>query len=164
MNWDAVGAIAELVGAGAVVLTLIYLSIQLRQNTSQVKHSTVATEVAAYQDMIGRISELNALRVTSSELTDLILRGDKDLEGLTENESSRYFTWTITLLRHGDMGFFLYERGVIDYERATSSMGPLIGAFQQEGFLLVWNQVKEVGLFTSGYIDFLDTLRKQRGA
>jgi hypothetical protein len=43
MNWEAIGAIAELVGAGAVVLTLIYLSIQLRQNTVQVTHSAMAT-------------------------------------------------------------------------------------------------------------------------
>ena len=33
VNWDAVGAIGEIVGALAVVATLIYLSIQLRQNT-----------------------------------------------------------------------------------------------------------------------------------
>jgi hypothetical protein len=37
MNWDAVGAIAELLGAGAVVLTLIYLAIQLRHNTQAVR-------------------------------------------------------------------------------------------------------------------------------
>lgn len=37
MNWDAIGAIGEIVGAGAVVLTLIYLSIQLRQNTEALR-------------------------------------------------------------------------------------------------------------------------------
>ena len=40
MNWDAIGAIGELVGALAVVLTLVYLSIQLRQNTHAVRQST----------------------------------------------------------------------------------------------------------------------------
>ena len=33
MNWDAVGAIAELAGAIAVVATLIYLTVQVRQNS-----------------------------------------------------------------------------------------------------------------------------------
>lgn len=32
MNWDAIGAIAELVGALAVVLTLAYLARQISQN------------------------------------------------------------------------------------------------------------------------------------
>lgn len=34
MNWDAVGAISELVGAVAVIVTLIYLALQIRQNNA----------------------------------------------------------------------------------------------------------------------------------
>jgi len=33
MNWDAIGAIGEIVGAIAVVVSIIYLSIQIRSNT-----------------------------------------------------------------------------------------------------------------------------------
>jgi hypothetical protein len=33
MNWAAIGAIGEIVGAVAVVVTLAYLAIQVRQNT-----------------------------------------------------------------------------------------------------------------------------------
>ena len=32
MSWDAIGAIGELVGAAAVVVTLVYLALQVRQN------------------------------------------------------------------------------------------------------------------------------------
>jgi hypothetical protein len=34
MNWEAIGAIGEIVGATAVVLTLIYVAIQIKQNTA----------------------------------------------------------------------------------------------------------------------------------
>ena len=34
MNWDAVGAIGELLGAAVVVITVIYLASQVRQNTT----------------------------------------------------------------------------------------------------------------------------------
>lgn len=37
MNWDAAGAIGEIVGALAVVITLVYLAIQVRQNTRHVQ-------------------------------------------------------------------------------------------------------------------------------
>jgi hypothetical protein len=40
MNWDAIGAMAELLGAIAVVATLAYLSVQLRQNTASVRASS----------------------------------------------------------------------------------------------------------------------------
>ena len=40
MNWDAIGAIAEALGAIAVVATLIYLAIQIRQNTQATRSAT----------------------------------------------------------------------------------------------------------------------------
>ena len=50
MNWGAIGAVSELVGALAVIGTLVYLAYQIRQNT-------VATKGQIYQ---GRSSELSA--------------------------------------------------------------------------------------------------------
>ncbi len=34
MNWDAIGATGEIVGAAAVVVTLFYLAIQIKQSTA----------------------------------------------------------------------------------------------------------------------------------
>ena len=41
MNWDAIGALAELGGAIAVIATLLYLSRQIRDNTKSVKIQTL---------------------------------------------------------------------------------------------------------------------------
>ena len=40
MNWEALGAIAEFIGGIAVLLTLIYLAIQVRQ-TNQMARETI---------------------------------------------------------------------------------------------------------------------------
>ena len=48
MNWDALGAIGEIVGATAVVLTLIYLSRQIR-------HSSDVSKVSSYHEAIAQI-------------------------------------------------------------------------------------------------------------
>ena len=37
MNWDAVAALAELLAALAVVASLVYLAVQVRQNTRQAR-------------------------------------------------------------------------------------------------------------------------------
>ena len=37
VNWDAITAIAEIIGVTAVVVSLVYLAIQVRQNTAQLK-------------------------------------------------------------------------------------------------------------------------------
>ena len=42
MNWDAIGAIAELLGAVGVIVTLAYLAQQISQNTRTVRSSAAA--------------------------------------------------------------------------------------------------------------------------
>ena len=37
MNWEAITAIVEIVGAIAIVITLAYLAVQIRQNSATVK-------------------------------------------------------------------------------------------------------------------------------
>ena len=45
MNWDAAGAIGEIIGAIAVFLTLAYLAIQIRQNTNAVRTTALDSSV-----------------------------------------------------------------------------------------------------------------------
>ena len=52
MNWDAIGAISEIVGAAAVVITLGYLAIQIRQGTELAKtqyHTNSVQNIASFQ-------------------------------------------------------------------------------------------------------------------
>ena len=64
MNWDALGALAELAGATAVVITLIYLALQLRQNSRLVKASIAATTRESTNQLTGLLAQdREALRV-----------------------------------------------------------------------------------------------------
>ncbi len=40
MNWDAIGAVGEVVGAAAVIASLVYLAVQIRQNTRAVRRAS----------------------------------------------------------------------------------------------------------------------------
>jgi hypothetical protein len=48
MNWEAIGAIGETVGAAGVVLTLVYLANQTRQNIIQLEQNTLTAKAAAH--------------------------------------------------------------------------------------------------------------------
>jgi len=50
MNWDAIGAVAELLSAIGVLATLIYLSIQIRRNSSDVRNSTLFAVMSRFAD------------------------------------------------------------------------------------------------------------------
>ncbi len=41
MNWEALGAIGELVGGLVVLISIFYLAVQIRQNTNQTKLNSI---------------------------------------------------------------------------------------------------------------------------
>ena len=60
MNWDAVGAIAELLGAVAIVVTLIYLAVQI-------KYARLSSIDTNRENRVVGIRELNGFLITNSE-------------------------------------------------------------------------------------------------
>ena len=63
MNWDAVGALAELAGAAGVIVSFIYLGMQIRQNTRSIRASSyhaVTTNLSNLSGSIGRDESFSA--------------------------------------------------------------------------------------------------------
>ena len=83
MNWEAIGAIGEIVGALAVFLTLAYLAMQIRQNTKAVRASAIDSSVNS-------ISAIRSKVLESEEVTDIYVRGSEDPESLSATEIIRY--------------------------------------------------------------------------
>ena len=50
MNWDAIVAICEILGASAVVITLVYLARQVKDTATQTKLNTTHTYASLIQD------------------------------------------------------------------------------------------------------------------
>jgi hypothetical protein len=71
VNWDAVGALAELAGALGVILTLGYLAVQIRQNSKLLSASVADSSRDAYNEL-GRIlgTSTDAARVYTSGIED----------------------------------------------------------------------------------------------
>ena len=81
MNWEAIGAIAELIGGVAVLITLIYLSIQVRQN-SRIQRQQNVTE------QTNRCIDSGQLLASDPEFADIFSRAMNNTD-LTATESRR---------------------------------------------------------------------------
>ena len=79
MNWDAVGAIAETVGTLAVLVTLVYLAIQLRVANKQ-------REIESFRHNWDGLNQICGLLSESPEKASIVLRGRRSLEQITEEE------------------------------------------------------------------------------
>ncbi len=79
MEWDAISAVAETVGTIAVLVTLLYLSVQMRiankqRETESLRHN---------YDGLNRMCELLS---ESTEKASIVKRGRESLENLTDEE------------------------------------------------------------------------------
>ena len=84
------GNIGEFVGAIGVVISLIYLAIQIRHNTRQMEEQTKAVRVEALDEAVRSYSEHRRYPIEHPELQELYGRGQQDVDGLTDEEKSRF--------------------------------------------------------------------------
>ena len=63
MNWDAIGAVGEIIGAAAVVLTLFYLAVQIRQSNRLSSFQTTRDIFAQFDDNNRLVVENQDLRM-----------------------------------------------------------------------------------------------------
>lgn len=83
MNWDAIAAIGQVVGTVLVGIPLVYLAIQLRQNTSALKSSTFL----AVSTRMGSNREIFA---TQADLAPLFVKAQTGLDALSAAERVRF--------------------------------------------------------------------------
>ena len=72
MNWEAIGAVGEIVGALAVLVTLVYLAMQIRQNTKAKPNpkNLTATREEKYKTAIQMWSDLKKLLIQKLQGND----------------------------------------------------------------------------------------------
>lgn len=83
MNWDAVGALAELAGAFGVIVTLGYLAVQIRQNSKLLSASAADSSRDAY-------NELGRILGTSTDAARVYTAGMEDPTSLSPEETTQF--------------------------------------------------------------------------
>lgn len=90
MNWDMVGAISEVVGALGIIVTLVYLALQVRQNSAHLAESAKLTEASQIEATANAVMEQRNMLLLNPELLDLQNRGFQDYFSLDSNESLKF--------------------------------------------------------------------------
>ena len=123
MNWDAVGALSELVGAVGVIITLVYLAIQIRQNTRAIRLDTGHDITEEYRDIF-------ALMAENSGLSDLVHRAAADPASISGAEKVRYYALNSNFLRAVENGFIQWSENALD-QRHWSGMKRMLTDYAQ---------------------------------
>jgi hypothetical protein len=127
MNWDAIGAIAELLGAIATVATLLYLAVQIRRN-SAVGRATGTTAVSAQNfEWSLRIAE-------DADLNRIYFDGLADPAALDPSERSRFDMALGAYTTFAEQAYYLAEEGALNDDFWKTHQATLRWVVKQPGF------------------------------
>ena len=83
MDWNAIGAIGEIIGALAVFLTLVYLAIQIRQNAK-------AVQASANHASVSEVNQVRTSMYENAELCAIYVQGLAKPDELDEEKRTRF--------------------------------------------------------------------------
>ena len=83
LNWDAIGTIAEIIGAVAVVATLLFVARDIRQNSKSLSMS-------ALRDTTAQWNQWSEMLATSGDLADIVAKGNESYSNLSTSDKLRY--------------------------------------------------------------------------
>ena len=129
------GALGEAAGGIAVIITLIYLAIQVRQNTSIVKSTN-------YLNLSGEVTDFAKMIAESAEMNDLYMKGCEDFNTLPVAEKSRFNMIMSTLIQPYQSMYQMKRRGHIDKELMLLSFDILSSLLKQPGVRQWWEENK----------------------
>jgi hypothetical protein len=84
LNWDAIGAVGEILGASAVVITLIYLAKELN-------HTKSSSQLSASDRLIAGFDQINRLVVTDSSVREVLVSEGE----LSAADSEQLYTFAV---------------------------------------------------------------------
>ena len=124
MSIMELGALGEFVGAIAVVVTLAYLAVQIRQNTRAMEESRRLALAQTYQVRADALQDMLVGAANSEHIGPIIakLAGAgypedlSSLDLLTPMERGRFRQWQIAQQTHWDNMFYQYQQGFLDEE------------------------------------------------
>ena len=147
MNWTMLSAIGEILSSGAILVTLIYLAIQTRQNADATQANTRQAILAADQQFLAQIMD-------DPELYSIRTKPE-----LTECEKIRLGALLTTFVRMRENNWLQYQNGVLDeatWETYRSSIVAFLGSSSCRTWWQKYAVVRRA--FDSRFITLVDEL------
>jgi len=107
MTLEEFNYIAEIIGSIAIIASLIYVALQVRQNTIAVRLSTL-------HDVKDTIREVNLIVAEQGDLAEILVEGFQDLEKLSGAPRARFYTWAHNLFLGYENLYLQYLGGALD--------------------------------------------------
>jgi hypothetical protein len=107
MNWDAVGAFGEILGATAVVISVVYLAVQIR-------NQTVESKLAATRELAGKRAEIMRFVGSDDGIAEIWIKAIRSYASLKGIERMRASMLLHMVIRGAEQEFIHKGTGHAD--------------------------------------------------
>ena len=140
--------IAEIVGVLSIVMSLVYVAMQIRQNTTAIRSGTAQAVHQSWGSIYGMMS-------TEKELLHIILKGVPGLDALTNEEKAQFMSfWHHTNLIWQN-AYYQFKTGTLEDKLWHSMERTLMNNHKSNvGYQDYWEQRKS--LFSDDYVKYVE--------
>ena len=149
MDWNMVGAIGETLGAVGVIVTLVYLAGQLRQNTKALRTSANR----AYQERTDSYWDFQAQHAS---VLSPILANQTPYDELTTEQVMILDSMMMKAFNLFQMIFLQHRAGAMGEEEFRGSKDGFGRAFQAPLMRESWKRLGPMMAFADGFRAFMD--------
>jgi hypothetical protein len=154
MNWEALGAIGEIVGAVAVIATLGYLALQIRQNTRNIQTNTQALRLAAYDSFVTTAADVRRSLFENEEVARIYETGLADPDQLQGLDQTRFRVLMLSAVQGFQIQYFQLAHSELFPEAWEAGCHTLRRVLNQPGGARYWASYKHE--FPAGFAQEVD--------
>jgi len=129
--------IAEIVSAFAIVLSLIFVGFQLKDNARATRSATANATVAS-------ISAWYAGNGQNEQASALLMNGIENPDSLSREQWFQFAYNMHAVLLNFQNSYYLVEEGTLDQDVRDSLTAAMSAVKDQPGFLRVWGQRRDI--------------------
>jgi hypothetical protein len=147
MSLGELGDLGDFLGGIGVVVTLIYLAVQIRKNTRSVRAASLNSISTSISEFMDRVAE-------DPELTKLWFDGLSREVDLSETDNRRFALLLLSLMRRWENAFHQGRAGTLESAAWAGMREGLTTVFSSPGAQAWWIGAR--GLFSPEFVAFAE--------
>ena len=155
MTLNELGNLGEFISGLAVVVTLVYLALQIRHNTRAVRSSM-------HQDMIESTLRIAESVSDTEDLGRIVLHADEDYDELTDIERIRFDAYAERVFNNFESVFYSYRNSMIEEDLWESWESSYLTDISRASMRRYWQEERPQHL--RDFMDFVNEFYRTRPA
>ncbi len=149
MTLSDLASLGNVISSLGVLVSLVYLGIQTRQNS---KH----TQALVSQGRVAQVLSSNHGLAEKGDLANIVRRGTFGEPDMTADEGYRFYIWMLSAFMTVEDHYRQYKAGLIDAARHQGLIERMTGSFRMPGYRAQWSMQRNG--FDADFRGFMDDL------